>query len=102
VRRFVLQILFPKGEGGKPDRAVIEAALAEMPAQLAALDQAYAQGDWLAGNSFSGADLFVAPILAYVQAFPEGAQLMARYPNLARGQALVRARASFTATNPQT
>ena len=102
VRRFVLQFLFPKGEGSKPDRTVIDAALAEMPAQLAALDQAYAHGAYVAGNSFSGADLFVAPILAYVQAFPEGAQLMAQYPNLMRGQALVRARASFTATNPQT
>jgi glutathione S-transferase len=102
VRRFVLQFLFPKGEGGQPDRAVIAAALAEMPAQLAALDKAYAHGDYLAGNSLSGADLFVAPILAYVQAFPEGGQLMAAFPNLIRGQGLVRARASFTATQAQT
>ncbi len=100
VKRYVLQILFPKGEGGQPNRAVIDAALAEMPAQFAALEAAYTQGAYLAGNSFSGADLFVAPILAYVQAFPEGAQLMARYPNLLRGQELVRSRASFAATNP--
>ena len=50
---------------------------------------------------FSGADLFLAPILDYVQAFPEGGQLMARYPNLVRGQALIRERANFAATNPQ-
>ncbi len=101
VRRYVLQMLFPKGEGGIPDRAVIDAALAEMPTQFAALDAAYAKGPHLAGNSFTAADLFVAPILAYVQAFPEGGQLMANYPNLLRGQALVRERASFKATNPQ-
>ncbi|MFM6993048.1 MAG: SRPBCC domain-containing protein [Rhodoferax sp.] len=101
VRRYVLQVLFPKGEGGKPDGAVVGAALGEMPAQFAALDAAYAKGPYLAGNGFSGADLFLAPILAYVQAFPEGGQLMAGYPNLMRGQALVRERASFKATNPQ-
>lgn len=101
VKRFVLQLLFPRGEGGQPDRVVINAALAEMPAQLAALDAAYARGAYVAGNSFSGADLFLAPILAYVQAFPEGAQVMARYPNLIRGQTLIRERASFAATNPQ-
>ena len=49
ITRYVLQIIFPKGEGGKPDRAVIDAALAEMPAQLAALDKAYGSGDYLAG-----------------------------------------------------
>lgn len=101
IRRYVLQILFPRGAGGKADRGVIDTALAEMPGQLAALEKTYSLGAYLAGNSFSGADLFLAPILAYVQAFPEGGQLMANCPNLLRGQALVRQRASFTSTQPQ-
>ncbi len=101
VKRYVLQIIFPKGEGGKPDRAVIDAALAEMPPQFAALDKAYGRGDYLAGASYSSADLFLAPILAYVQFMPEGGQLMANYPNLVRAQNLIRQRASFTSTNPQ-
>ena len=50
----------PRGEGGKPDAGVIGAALKEMPAQLAALDDACARSD-LAGPSVSMADLFVAP-----------------------------------------
>lgn len=101
VRRYVLQMIFPKGEGGKPDRGVVDAALAEMPTQFAALDRAYGRGDYLAGASLSGADLFLAPILAYVQFMPEGGQLMADYPNVLRAQGLIRQRASFTSTHPQ-
>ena len=101
IRRYVLQIFFPKGEDGKPDRGVIDVALAEMPRQLAALDKAYGGNDFLAGSSLSAADLFLAPILAYLQFLPEGGQLMANYPNVMRAQNLIRHRASFTDTNPQ-
>ena len=100
VRRFVLQYIFPRGEGGKPDAGVIGAALKEMPAQLAALDAACARSDFLAGPSVSMADLFVAPILAYVDGMPEGRTLLASAPNLMRSQARVRERPSFGSTQP--
>ncbi len=99
-RRYVLQYLFPRGEGGEPDRAVIDAALKEMPVQLAALDKAYGSGDWLAGGALSMADLFVAPILAYVERMPEGAALFDAVPNVRRAQAVLRARPSFITTDP--
>jgi glutathione S-transferase len=101
VRRYVLQYIFPRGEGGKPDRTVIDTALAEMPLQLAELERAYGAGDFLAGPALSMADLFVAPILAYVENMPEGAALFAAVPNLRRAQAVLRARASFITTAPQ-
>ena len=100
IRRYVLQMLFPRGEGGRPDRAVIDVALNEMPAQLAALETVYTRSAYLAGNSLSLADLLLAPILAYVQQMPEGGAMMAGYPQLLRGQSLVRERASFSATQP--
>jgi glutathione S-transferase len=100
VRRFVLQYLFPRGEGGRPDAAVIAGALKEMPAQLAALDAACARSDFLAGPAVSIADLFVAPILAYVEVMPEGKGLLGAAPNLIRSQARVRERPSFTSTEP--
>ena len=100
VRRYVLQYIFPKGEGGQPDRAVIGRALQEMPAQLAVLERAYGKSDYLAGPKPSLADLFVAPILAYVEQFPEGRQLLRDLPNIRRGQHLLRQRASFTGTDP--
>ena len=100
VRRYVLQYLFPRGAGNQPDRAVIDGALKDMPAQLAALDRAYAAGDWLAGGALSMADLFVAPILAYVERMPEGPALLAAAPNVRRAQAALRRRASFIQTDP--
>jgi glutathione S-transferase len=101
IRRFVLQFVFPKGDGGQPDRGVIDRALQEIPAQLSALDRAYAQsGDFLAGGALSFADLFIAPILAYVEAMPEGARLLSDMPNVRRAQAVMRQRTSFTTTEP--
>lgn len=101
VKRYILQYIFPKGEGGAPDRKVIDTALAQMPAQLDALDQAYGGNDYLCGSNVCAADLFLAPILAYVQMFPEGGQLMASRPNLMRAQGVMRQRPSFITTVPQ-
>jgi glutathione S-transferase len=101
VRRYVLQYVFPKGAGGAPDRAVIDAAVPEMAKQLTLLDQAYASGsDFLAGGALSMADLFVAPIMAYVSQMPEGRQLFTDLPHLRRAQAAIAARPSFKATEP--
>lgn len=100
ARRYVLQYFFPRGADGQPDRGVIDGALKEMPAQLAALDKAYGAGDWLAGGALSMADLFVAPILAYVERMPEGPALLAAVPNVQRAQAALRRRDSFIRTDP--
>ncbi len=101
VRRYVLQYIFPKGEGGKPDRAVIDRAVQDMTPQLTALDRAYAKtGDYIAGSTLSFADLFIAPILFYVEAFPEGARLLSDMPQIRRAQGVMRQRASFTTTQP--
>lgn len=100
TRRYVRQYLFPTGADGQPDRAVIDGALRQMPAQLAALDRAYGAGDWLAGPALSMADLVLAPILAYVERMPEGPSLLAAAPNVRRAQAVMRERASFSSTDP--
>lgn len=100
VRRYVLQYVFPKGPDGKPDRAVVDAAVREMPERLAALERAYGGRDFLVGKTLSMADLFLAPILFYVELFPEGKALLPKYPNVMRGQAAIRERASFKDTMP--
>ncbi|MEO8856777.1 MAG: SRPBCC domain-containing protein [Burkholderiaceae bacterium] len=100
IRRYLLQVIFPRGPQGTPDHAVIDAALGEIPAQLAALEQAYAGSDYLAGPAVSAADLFVAPVLAGLQSMPEGSQLLAACPNVLRAQHLMRQRPSFTSTAP--
>lgn len=100
VRRYILQVFFPRGEGGQPDRGVIDKALKEMPAQLAALNKAYGSNDYLGGDSLSFADLFVTPILFYLGTLPESAALLADMPNIQRAQAVMRQRPSFAATLP--
>ena len=100
VRRYVLQYVFPKGADGKPDRAAIDAAAKEMPEKLKILDDAYGGRDFLVGKALSMADLFLAPILFYVEMFPEGKALLPKYPNVMRGQAAIRERASFKETMP--
>lgn len=101
IRRYVLQYIFPKGAGSQPDRAVIDAAVKEMAEQLAILERAYGGNDFLAGRSLSMADLFLAPMLHYVEQFPEGKALLPTYPNVARAQGVIRERASFRDTAPE-
>ena len=101
VRRYVLQYIFPKGEGGQPDRAVIDKAAAEMVRQLDALEHACRGRDHLGGAAVSYADLLVTPILSYVALFPEGARLLAERPEIRRTQALMQQRPSFAATQPK-
>lgn len=98
VRRYVVQYLFPKGANGEPDRAVIDAALPEIDRQLAVFENAYGGQDYLAGSSASMCDYLLAPILCYLERYPEGAALMGKYPNIRRAQALMRARESYIAT----
>jgi glutathione S-transferase len=100
VPPYIRQYFFPRGEGGQPDRATIDAALVEMPATLAILDAGYAKSTWLAGESVSMADLFVMPVLAYLARMPEGPQLLATTPNLRRALASMQSRPSFLATEP--
>ena len=100
VRRYLLQYVFPKGADGKPDRSVIDAALKDVAQQLAIFDAAYGEKNFLAGANVSLADLFLAPIVAYLEGMPEGKALMQAAPNVARALAAMRERASFRDSDP--
>lgn len=101
IQRYVLQYIFPKGEGGKPDRKVIDAVLVDIAAHLAVLDKAYGADDWLAGGAPSIADLLLAPIVFYLKMMPEGSKLLAATANVARAHEVIAKRASFQATMPK-
>ncbi len=100
VRRYVLQYVFPRGAEGKPDRAVIDAAMKEMPKQLALLDDAYGARNTLAGDTVTLADLLLAPIVCYLAMFPEARAALADVPNVRRAHDWIAQRESFTATMP--
>jgi len=100
ARRYVLQYLFPKGEGGQPDRGVIDKAAAEMVRPLDALEKTYRGREFIGGSAPSYADLLVTPLLTYIGMFPEGARLLAERPEIRRAQATMQQRPSFAATQP--
>ena len=100
VARYVLQYVFPRGAGGKPDRAVIDTGIADMKKQFAMLEPVYGGREWLVGDRVSLADLLLAPIVFYVQAMPEGKEVLAPFANIRRAHAAIAARPSFQATVP--
>ncbi len=101
VRRYVLQYVFPKGEGGAPDRKTIDAALPEIEQLLGILDKAYGKRNVLVGETVTMADLFLAPIVVYLAMFPESKALLAKLPNVTRAHAVIAERESFKATAPK-
>lgn len=101
IRRFVLQYVFPRGADGKPDRVTIDGALKDVAGQLTILNQAYGDRDYLVGSAPCMADLFLAPIIAYLSTMPECEPLLAAAPSVRRAHAIIRERASFSATDPQ-
>ena len=101
VRRYVLQYVFPKGDGGVPDRKTIDASLPEIDQLLTTLDKAYGNRDFLVGDTLTMADLFVAPVVFYLGMFPESKALLEKFPGLRRAHAAMAERESFKQTMPQ-
>ena len=94
-RDYVLQYAFPSGPDGKPNRAVIEAALPEIRKMFAALDKALGPRDVLVGEKVSLPDILLAPMVVNVGAMPEGNDLLASFPNLRRANERFVARPSY-------
>jgi glutathione S-transferase len=100
IREYLFAYLFPKGEGEAPDRAFIDTLLPEMRRQLGLIDTAVGGDGYLAGDSHSVADLFVLPILTYLNSPPESGEFMSNSQNLSGYIARNQSRASFQATHP--
>jgi glutathione S-transferase len=94
VRRYVLQYVFKK-----EDRSVLEAAAKELPAMLANFERGYAR-PFLAGQNPALPDYFLAPIIGYLEMFPESKDALAGCPKLMRAHAAIKERASWKETQP--
>lgn len=94
VRRYVLQYVFKK-----EDRSVLEATAKELPALLANFEHGYAR-PFLAGQNPTLPDFFLAPIVGYLEMFPESKAALAGCPKLMRAHAAVTGRASWKETQP--
>jgi len=83
ISNLVGHYVFPRGPGGSPDKAIIQADMPDIDNALRQLNIAYARQDFLAGNHISLADLFIAPIVRQMQQTPEGLECLGQYPAIA-------------------
>jgi glutathione S-transferase len=100
VRTYLLNYIFPKGADGKPDRKVIDGVVPAVKDELDLLDRTVAKSGFLAGDSFTLADINVLPILAYLRNFPESGAAIAAAKSLSAYFDRLSARPSFQNTVP--
>jgi glutathione S-transferase len=82
VRRYLLAYVFSGLPGGAPDRGRIDAALPKMREMFGILDGELGRRDYLAGAHFTLADLFLLPIVHYLNMTPESGQMLRTSPNV--------------------
>jgi len=100
VRAYLLAYVFPGTENGQPDRARIDATLPQLERCLDVLARAVGPTGQLVGSSFTLADAYLIPILAYLKDMPESGRLIADSEALRDYIARQEARPSVRATVP--
>ena len=100
IRTYLFAYVFPKTEDGLPDRKAIDAVTPAVQEEIGLIDRAVAKGGFLAGGSFTYADINLMPILFYLQKFPESAAAIAAAKPLAAYYERLAARPSFQNTIP--
>ena len=99
-RDYVVQYAFPKGPDGTPDMDSINEALPIVRDRLKILNAGLEDGPYFLGETPYIADFMLLPIIDYVAAMPEGAELMGAVPNIARFRDTFSKRESYAATLP--
>ena len=100
VRAYALAYIFPGTPDGAPDRKRIEAALPMLEKVLGILDAQIGKNGYLAGASFTLADIYLIPILAVANRLPESKAMLAGLPRLAFYLQQQMARDSVKSTAP--
>jgi glutathione S-transferase len=100
IRTYLFAYIFPKTEDGKPDRKAIDAVAPAVAEEMGLMDRAVAKAGYLAGDSFTYADINLMPILYYVRNFPEGAAALAAGKSLSAYYDRLATRPSFINTTP--
>jgi glutathione S-transferase len=82
VRQYLAAYFFPRTQDGRPNRAIIDAALPKMEEHFAVLDRAVAKTGHLVGDAFTLADMNLLPILFYMDKAPESRAMLGRSKSL--------------------
>ena len=100
VRTYLFAYIFPKTDDGTPDRKTIEAVTPALHQEIGLIDRAVTKGGYLAGDSFTFADVNLLPILFYLRNFPEARAAMGAAKALSSYYERATARPSFQNTIP--
>ncbi len=100
IRTYLFAYIFPTTEDGKPDRKTIDAVAPTLADEIGLIDRTVAKGGFLAGDSYTFADINLMPILYYVRNFPEAAAAIAGGKTLGSYYDRLAARPSFINTTP--
>jgi glutathione S-transferase len=100
IGKVVWQRLIVPMLGETGDDQIVQDALPDLRHQLGLFDRQLASSRHLAGDAFSAADAYLAPILAYLAQTPEADSLLGEAPNLKRWWDAMQARDSFQKTAP--
>jgi glutathione S-transferase len=100
--RCVVQYVLPNFSGKPIDRATIDAAIPDIRVHLAILNRALAKGPFFHGDRPYIDDFILMPMIdALIAVAPEGPELVANAPNVARHRAAFQKRPSYAPTIPQ-
>jgi glutathione S-transferase len=82
VRQYLVAYVFSGLPDGAPDRARIDAALPRMREMFGTLDRELGRRAYLAGAAFTLADMFLLPIVHYLNMTPESSEMLKASPNV--------------------
>lgn len=96
----VTQRLIAPMDGQQPDDSIIAEHGAIMRDQLGVIDEMLCRNRYLAGNNLTLADLFLSPVIYWIEKTPEGGEALDNYPTLRRWFHGIAGRDSFISTTP--
>lgn len=99
MREFIVPIVFADKEKG-PNMEKINAALPRIERCCKTLNATVAETGYLVGDKLTYADCHVVPMLAALQNFPQGKEILAKFPQLSAYIEQQTARDSFVQTAP--
>jgi glutathione S-transferase len=76
VRNYLLEFLFPKGEGGSVRKDVVSAAMPEVANTVSILEQHLGDNEYLIANQFTLADVMLMPVVHYLSGGPNNQELV--------------------------
>jgi glutathione S-transferase len=100
ARQYLVAYFFSGLPGGAPDRAKIDAAMPKLREMFAVLDRELGSRPYLAGADFTLADMFLLPLIYYLEKMPESGEMLQASPNVVAWFQRVSARPSAVETVP--